>query len=36
MIQAKNGGEQRNEPNLNQNDDEQPIINEESNERKID
>ena len=34
MIQAKNGGEMKNEGNLNIQDDEQPIINEESNEKK--
>ena len=34
MLQAKNGGEERNEPNLNLNDDEKLIINEESNEKK--
>jgi hypothetical protein len=34
MIQAKNGGEMKNEGNLNIQDDEQPIVNEESNEKK--
>ena len=34
MIQAKNGGEIKNEENLNILDDEQPIVNEENNEKK--
>ena len=34
MIQAKNGGEMKNEGNLNIQDDEQPIVNEERNEKK--
>ena len=34
MIQAKNGGEMKNEGNLNIQDNEQPIVYEESNEKK--
>ena len=34
MIQAKNGGEMKNEGNLNIQDDEQPIVNEEKKKKK--